>query len=235
MSNIPEEKEKPIDRPRILLCEGLGDAQFLKHLIEERQIGDFYITYPNQINSTDPAGRDGFTRRLRALKLVRGYEAVTDLVVVSDNDDDPKAKFQRVCELIEAAKGFQVPTEPAQMTRGTPRVGVFMLPQADENGQLETLCLQSCIQQWPEAADCVNQFVTCNPHIAAWEQGKQEKMKMRCLISSICAVDPYTSIPHLWSRPGYDLVPLGHACFTPLADFLRTVAPKEVELPLAPA
>ncbi len=224
--------EKGIEYPRVILCEGLGDFQFLKHLIEQRNISKFSIIYPTDKNPDDPGGRDGFARRLRALKLERDFAKVTDLVVISDNDDNPMDKFNLVRRLIGEAGGFSVPNQPAQMTTGKLRVGIFMLPQTGTPGQLETLCLQSCSARWPDRAACVETFVACNGHVAQWGRNKQEKMRMRALISSICSSDPYTSIPHLWSRE-QDIAPLDHPCFTPLADFLLSVAPVTPELPLA--
>jgi hypothetical protein len=190
---------------------------------------DFHITYPNQVSMQQQGGRDGFTSRLKALKLVRGFNQVTDLIVIADNDDDPAAKFTLVCDLIRQAEGFAIPHHAAQMTAGKPRVGIYMLPGAGTPGQLETLCIQSCETAWPERAACLNSFVACNGHIALWEQGKQEKMKMRSLISSICSSDPYTSLPHAWSR-AENIIPLAHACFDGLAAFLSAIVPAALPL-----
>jgi hypothetical protein len=225
--------EREFRCPQIILCEGMGDKAFLEHLIEKRQIARFYVTFPNQASLSDPGGRDGFTRRLKALKLFSDFDKVTDLVVVSDNDDDPPGKFARVRELIGDAGGFSIPVRPGEMVAGTPRVGVFMLPGTNVHGQLETLCLESCTGRWPAVAACVDRFVDCNPHVQTWSHNNQERMRMRALISSICGSDPYTGLPYAWSR-AEDLIPLDHACFDPLATFLKSVSPQKVALPIPP-
>jgi hypothetical protein len=50
---------------------------------------------------------------------------------------------------------------------------------------------------------------------------KQHKMRLRCLIASVCKTDPYTSLQHAWSRRER-LIPLEHDCFTRVADFLES-------------
>lgn len=208
-----------IDCQKVILCEGFGDASFLKHLVEARNLPRFWITYPTQDDPNQPGGRDGFRDRLKALRLVRGFANVTDILVISDNDDSPAKSFQKVIELVESA-GYTAPTTLRTAAGFNPRITVFMLPTDNVRGQLETLCLQSCCDRWPGITNCLDAFIACNPHLAGWEQGKRERMKMRTMISSICSSDPYTSLPHAWSRTD-DIIPLGHNCFDDLADFLR--------------
>jgi hypothetical protein len=211
---------KVIDCPKVILCEGASDAAFLRHLIEARGLPNFYVTYPTHDDPLKPGGRDGFTERLKALRLIRGFEQVTDVLVVSDNDDSPTDKFQAVTELIEAAPGYSAPRTPRVAAGRAPRVTIFMLPTDDTPGQLETLCLESCLSHWPELAGCLNAFIACTPHVAGWRQGPKEKMKMRTMIASICSSDPNTGLTHAWSRTD-EIVPLDHDCFNDLSDFLR--------------
>jgi hypothetical protein len=209
-----------IDCPKIILCEGSGDAAFLRHLIEVRHLPRFYLTYPTHHDPGKPGGRGGFTERLKALKLIRGFEKVTDVLVVSDNDDSPTRRFQEVVELIEGAPGYSAPRAPRVPAGAGPRVTIFMLPTDNTPGQLETLCLESCLSHWPEMARCLNAFIACNAHLAEWDQGKQEKMKMRTMIASICSSDPNTSLTHAWDRTE-DIIPLEHECFNDLSNFLQ--------------
>jgi hypothetical protein len=204
------------------LCEGAGDAAFLSHLIKARDLPDFHVTYPAHRNFDEPGGRTGFTARLKALHLVRGFKNVTDLIVISDNDRIPAASFKEVCRLILEAGGYSVPKSPRNIAGNNPRVMVFMLPGEDLPGQLETLCLNSCLDRWPDKVACLDAFISCNPHISTWDMGKQEKMKMRTLIASICSTDPNTSLTHAWSR-SEEIIPLEHQCFDGLANFLKSV------------
>jgi hypothetical protein len=210
-----------IDCPKVILCEGAGDAAFLKHLIEARGLPNFHITYPTHDDPQQPGGRGGFTERLKALKLIRGFAKVTDVLVISDNDDSPAKKFQEVAELIEAAPGYSAPKTPRVAAGRDPRVTIFMLPADNTPGQLETLCLESCLNHWQEMTHCLNAFIACNPHLAGWDQGKQERMKMRTMIASICSSDPNTSLTHAWSRTE-NIIPLEHDCFNDLSNFLQT-------------
>jgi hypothetical protein len=209
-----------IDCPKVILCEGAGDEAFLRHLIVVRQLPRFWITYPNHAGPQDPGGRDGFTARLKALRLYRGFDQVTDILVISDNDDSPTRNFQKVVELIEAAPGYSAPRQTRVAAGRNPRVTIYMLPTDNVQGQLETLCLESCFERWPDVKRCLDAFITCNPHLAGWEQGNLERMKMRIMIASICSGNPNTSLTHAWSRPEA-IIPLDHRCFNDLTDFLR--------------
>ena len=217
------EKEGPtITSPRVILCEGAGDRAFLRHLIEERELPSFYITYPAEGDHTQPGGRDGYTAKLKALRLMRGFDDVTDLIVIADNDDSPQRSFETVCELIEAAPGYTAPNAAEVPVGRNPRLTILMLPGDGLAGQLETLCLEACLDNWPELANCLNAFIQCNPSLATWDRGKQEKMKMRTLISSICSTDPNTSLTHAWSRTE-QIIPLQHSCFDGIVNFLRSI------------
>ena len=226
-------EELIIDSPWVIICEGAGDAAFFRHLIDERKIPKFFITYPNHVIPTAQGGRDGFTRRLKAIRTLRGFSSVTDLIIVSDNDDDPQANFEKVQELIEATEYLTVPDKPETTAGANPRVSIYMFPQTDVKGQLETLCLESCGDAWPKIAECLDGFEKCNQaHFQQWpEEQKKEKMRMRVMISSLCSEDPYTSLVHAWSRK-VKMIPLDHACFDGIAAYLNNVATSG-NLPLA--
>ena len=91
------EGDNEIKSTRVILCEGAGDAAFLKHLINSRGLPGFYITYPAHTQPHEQGGRDGFKSRLKALKLARGFKDVTDIVVISDNDSDIRVIPDIIC------------------------------------------------------------------------------------------------------------------------------------------
>ena len=94
----------------------------------------------------------------------------------------------------------------------------MMVPK-DEEGQLETLCLRAVSDAWPKQFQCAEKYAEC-VEIESWSMGKQEKAKLRALISHICKEDPNTSLAHLWHGRRELVIPLDHDCFTPIADFL---------------
>jgi hypothetical protein len=200
----------------VILCEGGGDKNFFQQLIGARGLPDFYVTHPRQ--EIDPGGRGGFTSRLRSLRLQPGFEQVTGIIVVSDNDADPNGSFGVVRSLIHDAE-FKTPNHPARFIAGRPAVAVLMVPAENENGQLETLCLQAIRDAWPIQFGCADTYAAC-AGIADWTVSKQEKAKVRALISHICRQDPNTSLSYLWHGNREEVIPLSHHCFNRLADFL---------------
>jgi len=212
--------EEPINYPRVILCEGSGDKNFFQELIKARDLPEFYVVHPRE--KIDHGGRRGFEQRLRGLRLQPGFDAVRGIIVVSDNDHDPSASFQEVRTLIHDAS-YSAPNHPFAVVAGPPAVAIMMIPAENENGQLETLCLRAISAAWPQQFHCAEQYAVC-AGIQTWAVGKQERAKLRALISHICKKDPNTSLTHLWHDGRELVIPLDHDCFTPIADFLNGFA-----------
>ena len=214
---MPEPIKEILEQPHVILCEGSGDASFLRHLIEVRKLSPCKIVYPR---NEDPGGRQGFAGRLRSLRFATGYERVTGILVVSDNDANPTGSFKEVRQQILEA-GFHAPNRPENAVPSVegPSVAVLMLPAINVEGTLESLCLESMNRQWPELAKCTDQFSVCSG-VTTWPKSKRDKACMRILIASACKNDPNTSLTHAWSGNRGDLIPLMHSCFDHIALYL---------------
>ncbi|MGI0015157.1 MAG: DUF3226 domain-containing protein [Nitrososphaera sp.] len=207
---------------RLILCEGQSDAAFLRHLIQERRLPDFEVKYPKEGES---GGRSAFGKRLDALRAEPGFERITAVLIMSDNDDDAEASFREIRTQIQWA-GYPAPEAPLQVARGNgfPAVVVLMLPGAGELGNLELLCLRAAYDRWPNLKNCLDEYCQC-ARTVEWPLNKQSKMRLRCLLSAVCEADPNTSLVYAWSdgKRG-DLIPLDHQCFDQIAEFLRSIA-----------
>lgn len=208
--------QEPIQSTRIILCEGSGDKNFFRELLTARNLPDFYITHPRE--EIDPGGRGGYTSRLRGLRLQPGFEAVTGIVVISDSDDSPNTSFQQVRTLIHEAE-FHAPNHPSVFVAGPPAICVRMVPNENDVGQLETLCLSAVQTSWPDQYQCAEAYAQCTG-VENWSRNKKEKAKFRALIAHICKKDPNTSLSYLWRGGREEVVPLAHAAFDDLATFL---------------
>ena len=205
--------------PWLILCEGQGDAAFFEHLIRERRLPDFEIKYPKE---REPGGKDAFGKRLDALRIQPGFERLSAVIVVSDNDDNSDSSFQNIQRQLDWA-GYGVPTMPLEIARAAdfPAVVVLMLPWVNEPGVLETLCLQAACDWWPTLKLCLDAYCEC-AGTNAWKPSKQFKMRLRCLLSAACESDPNTSLVYAWSGEGRgELIPLAHPCFDRIAQFLQ--------------
>jgi len=213
---LPIPDSDAITSTRVLLCEGSGDKNFYQELIKVRKLPDFYVTHPRE--TIDPGGRQGFSSRLRGLKTQHGFDAVTGIIVASDNDRDQKGSLTEVKKLIHDA-GFRTPNHPLVTIAGPPAMCIMMIPFA-EDGQLETLCLRAIREAWPIQYKCAEQYATCTGISGNWKPAKIERAMLRSLTSHICKEDPNTSLAYHWHDKREIVIPLDHACFTPIADFL---------------
>jgi hypothetical protein len=203
----------------VILCEGSGDVAFFRHLIEERQLPQFSVISPRP--DDDPGGVEGYSSRLRALKLEAGFDVVKGLLIVGDKDRDAKSAFGNIRSKIEDAGDFGVPNKPfaiAKSQQGFPSVFVMLIPPDQDVGQLETLCLTSFRDKHPDIGKCADQFSSCSG-TDKWKPGKLEKMMVRAMITAVCEEDPNTSLTHAWSR-AIKMIPLTHPCFDGTAKVL---------------
>lgn len=206
--------------PRTILCEGEGDRSFFRHLIESRGLPRFDVFCPGKPYTEDGAV-EGYDDMLTLFATGDGFRDVTGILVQGDNDEHPGKKFNDIRNKIGAAEGYTPPAQPLEVVRNNtrPPLLVMMLPWVGEHGALETLCLRSAEDAHPKIRDCVEAHVRC-VDVSEWDLVKQHKMRLRCMMTSICKTDPYTSLVHAWSR-SVEMIPLNHSCFNQIADFLQ--------------
>ena len=210
--------------PWLILCEGEGDEAFFRHLIDERRLPAFEIQRPKPLG-----GKTSFGQRLSGLKTHPDFKRLQGILIVSDNDDDPKAAFQNIRDQVAWA-GFGVPDKPLEAARAPdlPAIVIAMLPWSDQSGDLESVCLIAASEMRPDIAACLDAYCGCTK-ASMWKPSKLSKMRMRCFLSAACEVDPNTSLVYAWSGEGRGvLIPLAHSCFDGIAGVLANF-PKFLE------
>ncbi|MGA2481739.1 MAG: DUF3226 domain-containing protein [Candidatus Acidiferrales bacterium] len=163
-----------------------------------------------------------FANLKRLLAWVQsGFAAVKGVLVVGDNDADPAASFQHIQSQIQAAGGFGIPASPLEVARSQdkPPIVVMMLPWTSLPGNLETLCLDAMYAAHNHLKDCIDDYCTCT-RTSDWDLAKQSKMRMRCLMSSICQSDPDVPLTGAWSHRE-TIVSLEHRAFDGVSDLLN--------------
>jgi hypothetical protein len=217
----------------LILCEGKGDEQFLKHLLEARNVTGFQIAYPEARKDAEGNviaggyGRGSFWYELDALKLVRGFESLRNIVIVTDSDNDPATAFHEVQEQVARAEGYDVPAalmQPSNRRQDNPPVIVKTIPGENEPGNLETLILHAVPDYFGAELACLAHYEQCTGNVGGWSIGKQSKMRLQCIVSAVCANDPTCGMSNLWSNANRVFRPmLAHDCFNPLVNFLAGV------------
>jgi hypothetical protein len=224
---------KLLTEPTLILCEGKGDERFLVHLLESRKVTGFQTAFPEARKDADENivaggyGRGSFWYELDALKLVRGFESLTSIVIVTDSDNDSMVAFREVQDQVTRAKEYDVPAaflQPSNRNQTCPPIVVKAIPGEGEQGNLETLILRAVPDYFADELACVAEYETCTSHVAAWSVGKQSKMRLQCVVSAVCKNDPTCGMVNLWSNANKVFRPmLAHACFNPLVDFLSGI------------
>lgn len=211
-----------ITQPKLILCEGGADEAFLRALIAARS-GEPVSIRNTADRSTDPATRGGVDRfgaLLEAVSVFRGFEIVTDIMLVADSDDDPVENFARLRHQIAKATNqntvphstFGVPEAPARTAAGQPSITVLLVPWHDETGNLESLCLPAAETAAGAVAKCVADFAEC---IGADEWPRLNaiaKLKLRTILAARHRPDPFLGLGTVWMTDP-TLIPLNHQCF----------------------
>ncbi|MEW6245090.1 MAG: DUF3226 domain-containing protein [Nitrospirota bacterium] len=212
---------RPLVGPCLIVGEGEDDEAFFRHLVEQRNLNGFQVAFPGKPES-DTGGKKGFGQLLVALRVLEGFEKISGIVIVTDSDDDAGSAFAKLREQIESAETYPVPDRPFTIaTRGgSPDIAVVLLPEADQPGNLETLCLGAALDKWFSLRPCVEDFVRCT-NAESWPKSKLSKLQMRCFLSAACKSDPYTPLKWAWSRPE-TLIPLDHSAFDRITSFLNS-------------
>ncbi len=82
------------------------------------------------------------------------------LMLDADHDGSPAQRFDAVIRTMEAKHlDLPLPKQPGQVMEGTPRVGVYVLPDNQLTGTLEDLLLDSAEIQFPDLLPLALQYV----------------------------------------------------------------------------
>ncbi len=164
---------------RLLLVEGDEDSRFLFALCQ-------YLKLDKQIWIHQVEGLPKLLQELTALILSAEFSRLHSIGIVRDADFKTNA-FQSVCSALQRANResirnqYHIPTQ-AQSVEGTkPRVGIFILPDANVEGMLEDLVLQA--YQADPIVDCVEQYFACLEKQNSLRTNLIAKAKMRTLIA----------------------------------------------------
>lgn len=208
------------ERPWLILCEGESDKRFLDRLIAVRNIGNqFHVRFPDRGDGSGGRSKFGYELDLLYRTVPTFRETIKAVLIVSDNDEDPNASWNEVKEQLARSGGFGVPETERVVARATgfPDAVALMVPTG-EPGNLETLCLQAAYDKWP-IRTALDAYVAGTP-ANEWRLGKQSKMRLQSLLAATCESRPDSGFAGHWREREDFHVPLDHACFNDLADFL---------------
>lgn len=200
----------------LLLHEGTADLQVLGKLLREGQIQGY--------QPIEVGGHSKLRALLKALVLtphfknpVPGFEhPVRAVAVVLDAEADPGATFQSVHDALVGA-GLPAPDAAGRIAQGPLKVGVFLVPDNQSPGKIETLCLES-VRDDP-AWSCLEVFFACVRERGGALPDNLDKARAQAFLST--RANPALPVG-LAAQEGYWR--FESEAFQSLVTFLRTVA-----------
>lgn len=221
-------KREKFNQARFALCEGNEDAALVRALAESipRNIKPFDVSPVNDL--CDKKGKDGFEDAIIGSDILTGFDGVNDVVIISDNDDNPAASFSAVRAKLKNAidegnvqRQWALPEAPGVRVAGSPSVSIWMWPRADQPGCLETVLWEIVLRKYPQQAACVETAVGCSG-ASQWSISKRDKARIRCFMSLVVKKNPAMTLSLAW-RDQPQLFPVNSKEFTPIARFLSAL------------
>lgn len=154
MRNLPASLKRSIETPAQLLVEGRTAEIFFRELVE-------FLNLQAQLQVRDFGDIDNLTAYLETFtQLEKFIEKVTSIGIIRDAEDKPATSaFSSVCDSLKAVK-IEPPQNIGMAEQKAIKVGVFILPDCQNKGMLETLCLASLSDQLVTLA-CMNGYFDC--------------------------------------------------------------------------
>lgn len=221
-------KRGSFTQTRFILCEGFEDAALARGLIgtPSRHLHPFDVSPVPDL--ADAAGNSGFENAFIGSDALTGFENISDVVIVADNDGDAQKSFGVVrAQLLKAKnKGnlqhnWAVPDQAGVRAVGQPSVSIWMWPTPGNAGCLETVLWGLIQTKYPDEAACVDSAMKCSG-ADTWPISKLDKAKVRCFISIVCKKNPAITLGLIW-RDLPKIFPLTSAAFNPFARFLAAI------------
>lgn len=205
------EKNFRIQATKLLAVEGKDECNFFESLLRiERMDG---------IQLVDIGGKDKFQIELPLLMKIDGFRNVEVIGFIRDAEDlVAESAFNSVCETLRK-NSLPVPVSINVPTDSKPRTGIFIMPDNQSTGTLESLCLR--VLEGQKIKDCIDDFISCfYVDMDQSEKSKFNEPKSRVL-SYLASRAPITNSLGLGAQNGY--WDFSHGCFSEIKKFLHVL------------
>ena len=161
--------KRRIRSDRLLLVEGRDEVnlfgELLKHCLD--------VAGRQDIQIIDAGGREKFGINIAAINAApERCSPLRALGVIRDADDSADSAFQSVCDALRNT-GYVPPAAHGDVSGGMPAVGVFILPDGEGTGAIETLCRYSVARG--AASGCVETYIDCLKEQGALQSRNEDK------------------------------------------------------------
>ena len=200
-----------IKNQKLLLVEGQDEEVFFKNFLKKKNIDDIQIM--------SSGGKERFKKIFPQITKDDSFDKLSSLAVIHDADEDAQATFKSIRSVLQNNK-LKSPDKISSFASGSPRVGIFIIPDGKNKGNLESLCLSTVESE--DIMECVRSFMACIKRKSdsknnLFKKPKNiHKAKCRAFLS---AMEEDTSSLGIASEKGY--WNLDSEKLNPLLDFLK--------------
>jgi hypothetical protein len=201
---------REISQSKLVAAEGKSTKLVIEHHLRYLQVRGIQVE--------DFKGHPGFAAQIRAVRKLSGFEQnVRSFAVIRDAEQNAAAAFQSVCDALRDA-GLPVPPEPGARAANGIEVAVFILPNNRDDGMLETLCVQSVVDD--PAMDCVQKYFECVHSKRLPGPTSVPKAQAQAFLAS----RPVAGLAVGWAAAEeHRYWNWEHGAFAPLREFLRAI------------
>ena len=165
---------QPIVRSRLLLVEGENERRFFAALLRCLDLSE-------EVQLLNYGGKAQLRPLLSTLHLAPGFSDLASLGVTRDADLAFASAFASIRSSLDNSR-LDVPNEPLVQTGGKPSVSVFVLPDCNSPGMLETLCLDAVACD--PAMPCVDAYLECLEDTAKLPPKNPSKARAHAFLAS---------------------------------------------------
>lgn len=195
----------------LLLVEGKDEVNLFEELMKH-----CFDAEPT-VQVIDAGGVRKFPNRLRAIQTAcRARPTLRSIGVVRDADNDAAGAFRSVCDHVRNI-GYEPPAVHGEFSDATPSIGVFIVPNGEEPGAIETLCRRS--REGDEVAKCVDEYLRCLDGNEAMRSMNEDKSFAHAYLAAM--EDPVARVGEGARQGVWDFE---SAAFAELSEFIRKLA-----------
>ena len=213
MTAAPDRGPVRIESERLLLVEGPDDRHLLEALIH-RRFGD---AHPD-VQVVVAGGASAFRARIGAIRIAARRDGMNPraIGIVRDADRNAAGAWRSVRDAV-ASSGLEPPERHAVFSETSPSIGIFIVPDGESNGALETLCRRSVAGE--PAANCVERYLICLDEHDAMSSRNRDKSFAHAYIAS--RRNPVARVGEAARQSVWNF---DHQAFAALDSFLRRLA-----------
>ncbi|MGN7613944.1 DUF3226 domain-containing protein [Magnetococcales bacterium HHB-1] len=207
-----------ITKPYLLIIEGFNECGLFSQLIDKLALTDKI-----QIHNYD--GKHKPQVKFRAVKASPGFKKLKGYAITRDADNNFKGALESLQNTLRT-NSQPIPSENGTFTQSDQgmRISIMVIPPDNQNGMLETLCLES-VSNKPQM-HCVNQLIACLKEKEKKEEIPEKELpknieKARARIYFSTFPTPIHSMTKAIEKQCWNL---DHACFNPIKKFLKDLA-----------